>query len=629
MYGFSDHLKAIPLTAFRALRQGSSRYSARMGGAGSIERPFGEGVTRLTLWLPTGPRHVHAYLFEGDSGRILVDTGLGLPGDEEAWEGLAADAIVLTHIHPDHVGGAQHAAESTRAPVHQLGLDYEQCVRVWGSADWPERMAAWFRSHGVPAPVADELIVQGHAVAPFIRFVRDPQLLREGDSVDGWEVLWLPGHADGHVALLRDGVLVSGDVLLEAISPAVGLYPESRPDPLADYLRTLRRIVELVSDPPRFIAAMQLGVTLTSLGIGALGEHALTRAFDPVMATALAVVIAYLLLTFFHVVIGELVPKGVALGHSEGTALVLAAPVRAFFALFWPLIWVLQRSTNFVLGLLGLEPPGGETEVHSEAELKMLLNVSTERGEIEEGEQEMLYKVFDFADKEASDVMVPRPEVVALSIDLPPEECLKAVMESPYTRYPVYRESLDDILGILHVRDLFGALVDRGLGAVEVEQLVRPAYVVPETKDLAALLTEFRRTNQHMAIVIDEYGGVEGIVTLEDLLEEIVGEIEDEFDLPDESVEQVDEDTIRIDGTFPIDDFNEQFRTELPVEDYHTIAGFVFGQLGRAAQAGDEVAHDGMLFRVEEVEGQRIDKLAVTFEQRREESERGGQEAAG
>ena len=386
--------------------------------------------------------------------------------------------------------------------------------------------------------------------------------------------------------------------------------------------RRAKRVLELVSDPPRFIAAMQLGVTLTSLGIGALGEHALTRAFDPVMATALAVALAYLLLTFFHVVIGELVPKGLALGHSEGTALALSAPVRAFFALFWPLIWILQRTTNVVLGLLGLEPPGGETEVHSEAELKMLLNVSTERGEIERGEQEMLYKVFDFADKEASDVMVPRPEVVALSIDLPPEECLQAVMDSPYTRYPVYRESLDDIVGILHVRDLFGALVDRGLAAVQVEQLVRPAYVVPETKDLAALLTEFRRTNQHMAIVVDEYGGMEGIVTLEDLLEEIVGEIEDEFDLPDESVEQVDEDTIRIDGTFPIDDFNEQFRTELPVEDYHTIAGFVFGQLGRAPERGDEVSHDGMVFRVEEVEGPRIDKLAVTFERRREERER-------
>jgi putative hemolysin len=387
--------------------------------------------------------------------------------------------------------------------------------------------------------------------------------------------------------------------------------------------RRAKTVLQIVSDPPRFIAAMQLGVTLTSLGIGALGEQALTHAFDPIMATALAVALAYLLLTFFHVVIGELVPKGVALGHAETTALIVSAPVRGFFFGLRPLIWVLQRSTEVVLKLMGLDPPGAESEVHSEAELKMLLNASAESGEIEQGEQEMLYKVFDFADKEASDVMVPRPEVVALSVALPPEEALAAVIDSPYTRYPVYRESLDDVVGILHVRDLIKAMYDRGLASVELEELVRDAYIVPETKDLAALLTEFRRTNQHMAVVVDEYGAMEGIVTLEDLLEEIVGEIEDEFDLPDESVEQVDEDTIRIDGTFPIDDFNERFRTDLPIEDYHTLAGFVFGLLGRAAEPGDEISHDGLRFEVVDVEGSRIDKLAVTFEQRRRERERG------
>jgi putative hemolysin len=391
--------------------------------------------------------------------------------------------------------------------------------------------------------------------------------------------------------------------------------------------RRARTVVQIVADPPRFIAAMQLGVTLTSLGIGALGEHALTRAFDPIVATAIAVALAYLLLTFLHVVIGELVPKGIALNHSEAVALAVSAPVRGFFVLMNPLIWVLQRSTELVLRALGLEPPGAENEVHSEAELRMLLNASAESGEIEQGEQEMLYKVFDFADKEASDVMVPRPEVVAISVDMPPEEALTAVIDSPYTRYPVYRESLDDVVGILHVRDLIKAMHDRGLAQVRIEELVRDAYIVPETKDLAALLTEFRRTNQHMAIVVDEYGAMEGIVTLEDLLEEIVGEIEDEFDLPDESVEQVDEDTIRIDGTFPIDDFNERFRTDLPDEDYHTVAGFVFGLLGRAAEPGDEVSHDGLHFEVVDVEGSRIDKLAVTFEQRRRERER--DEAAG
>ena len=383
--------------------------------------------------------------------------------------------------------------------------------------------------------------------------------------------------------------------------------------------RRARGVLRITSDPLRFIAAMQLGVTLTSLGIGALGEHALSKAFDAWVATALAIAIAYLLLTFFHVVIGELVPKAVALGHSEGTALIVSAPVRGFFILARPLIWVLQRATEVVLRVLGQEPPGAEDEVHSEAELRMLVSQSTEHGEIEEQEQEMLYKVFDFADKKASDVMVPRPEVVALSIDLPPEECLEAVMDAPFTRYPVYRGDLDEIVGILHVRDLFHALRDRGMAQVEIEDIVRPAHIVPETKDLAALLTEFRRTNQHMSVVVDEYGEMEGIVTLEDLLEEIVGEIEDEFDLPDESIEQVDDDTIRIDGTFPIDDFNERFHTDLPAEDYHTMAGFVFGLLGRAPEVGDDISHDGMRFDVLEVEGSRIGRLAVTFEQRRDQ----------
>jgi CBS domain containing-hemolysin-like protein len=386
--------------------------------------------------------------------------------------------------------------------------------------------------------------------------------------------------------------------------------------------RRARDVLRITADPPRFIAAMQLGVTLTSLGIGALGEVALSRLFDKAISTVLAVIFAYLVLTFLHVVIGELVPKGLALGHSEGTALIVAAPVRVFFIVMRPLIWFLEACTEIVLRWLGQKPPGADDDVLSEAELRMLVSRSTQHGEIEQQEQEMLYKVFDFADKEAKDVMVPRPEVVALSIDLPPEQCLEAVMDSPFTRYPVYRESLDNVVGILHVRDLFRALRDRGMHEVKVEDIIRPAHIVPETKDLAALLAEFRRANQHMAIVVDEYGDMEGIVTLEDLLEEIVGDIEDEFDLPDESVEQIDEDTVIIEGTFPIDDFNERFQTTLPHEDYHTMAGFVFGLLGRQPEAGDTIMHDGMRFDVLEVEGSRILKLAVTFEQRREQRDR-------
>jgi putative hemolysin len=296
--------------------------------------------------------------------------------------------------------------------------------------------------------------------------------------------------------------------------------------------------------------------------------------------------------------------------------------VRGFFVALKPLIWVLQRSTEVVLSVFGLKPPGGDMEVYSEAELKMLLSRSREEGEIEQQEQEMLYKVFDFADKEVSAVMVPRPEVVALSVELPPEEALAAMIDSPYTRYPVYRESLDKIIGMLHVRDLFSAIVDRGISGVELEALVRPAYVVPETKDLAALLAEFRRMNQHMAIVVDEYGDLEGIVTLEDLLEEIVGEIEDEFDLPDESVEHLPDGRMRIDGTFPIDDFNEQFHRELPIEDFHTVGGFVFGLIGRAPERGDEVEHDGTRFKVLDVEGSRIERLEVELVPHEPEEER-------
>jgi putative hemolysin len=377
--------------------------------------------------------------------------------------------------------------------------------------------------------------------------------------------------------------------------------------------RRARAVRRITSDPPRFIAAMQLGVTISSLAIGALGEQVLATKFDTFMASFLAVLLALLIVTFLHVVIGELVPKGIALGHPERTALAVSTPVRWFFTVFKPLIWLLEESSAVILRALGLQPPGAEHEAHSEAELRMLLTSSAEQGEIEHEEEQIITKVFDFADKDAADVMVPRPEVVAISIELPADEALKAVLESPYTRYPVYRGSLDDIVGVLHIRDLIEAMHDRGLGSVDIASIVRPAYMVPETKDLGALLAEFRRTNQHLAIVIDEYGSMEGIVTLEDLLEEIVGEIEDEFDLPDETVERIDEDTIRIDGTFTIDDFNEQFHCDLPDEDFHTVAGFVFGLLGRGAAPGDEVSHDGLQFHVDSVEGQRIDRLTVTF----------------
>jgi glyoxylase-like metal-dependent hydrolase (beta-lactamase superfamily II) len=218
-----------------------------MADAGIIEQAFvslEDGISRLTLPLPTGPRHVHCYVADG----TLFDTGLGL-GDAP-WQALHVDRIAISHFHPDHVGGAAVASAVTGAAVFQGAVDYAQCERVWGSRDWPERMAAWFHTHGVPPDSTGELIEQGHAFAPFISFARDPKLLYESSRVGGWDVVELPGHADGHLGFLRDDVLVAGDHLLAQISPAVGLYPESRPDPLGDYLASLERTIELA---PRIV----------------------------------------------------------------------------------------------------------------------------------------------------------------------------------------------------------------------------------------------------------------------------------------------------------------------------------------------------------------------------------------
>jgi putative hemolysin len=386
--------------------------------------------------------------------------------------------------------------------------------------------------------------------------------------------------------------------------------------------RPARRALQLMDEPVRFISTVQVGITVFGILLGALGGPLLSDYFDPWLSREVAFVLAFLILTYLSVVLGELVPKAIALQRAERLAVFLAAPLGWLGRISYPLVWVLQRSANGISRLFGVRPAPAGLTMHTEEDIRLIV---AQTPEIEPGEEEMVYKVFDFADKEVHEVMVPRPEVVALSVELPSQEALAAMIDSPYTRYPVYRGSLDDIVGILHVRDLFSALYDRGIENVEIEELVRDGYVVPETKDLAAMLAEFRRTNQHMALVIDEYGSFQGIVTLEDLLEEIVGEIEDEYDLPDESVEELGDGRIRVDGTFPIDDFNERFAKELPQEDYHTLAGFVFGQLGRGAEAGDEVLHDGIRFRVVEVDGPRIERLDVEFlseeERDREEEE--------
>jgi glyoxylase-like metal-dependent hydrolase (beta-lactamase superfamily II) len=213
-----------------------------------------EGIRRVTLPLPFPPGHVHVYLLRGESGWTAVDTGLGLPEAGSRWRGISASLdeplvkLVITHFHPDHVGAGADIVALLGVTAHQGELDYAQCEAVWGSLDWPERVAAWLEGHGTPSAIARDVLRQGKLARPFIRPAERPEPLHEGDTLDGWGVLDLPGHADGHIGLVRDGVLVAGDHLLPDISPAVGRYADGRPDPLGAYLESLRRTVELAPD---------------------------------------------------------------------------------------------------------------------------------------------------------------------------------------------------------------------------------------------------------------------------------------------------------------------------------------------------------------------------------------------
>jgi putative hemolysin len=416
--------------------------------------------------------------------------------------------------------------------------------------------------------------------------------------------------------LLAIFLLVLGNAVFVAAEYALVTARRTRLEPEAQAgSRPARAALDLMDHPTKFIGTVQIGITVFGIALGAVGQPLVTEYFDGALSYGIAYALAFLILTYLSVSLGELVPKAIALQRAEGIAKVLAVPLELLQAIVKPFTWVLHQTADFVTRLFGVPPAPAGVVAHTEDDIRLIVAGAEDAGVIATTEEEMLYKVFDFADKEVHEVMVPRPQVVAISITMPTEEALRALLESPYTRYPVYRESLDEIAGILHVRDLFTALHDRGIANVDLESLLRPAYIVPETKDLAALLSEFRSQNQHLAIVVDEYGVMEGIVTLEDLLEEIVGDIEDEFDLPDESVERLDENRIRIDGTFPIDDFNEQFDRSLEVEDYHTMAGIVFGELGRAPEVGDEVQIDGLALRVVEIEGSRIQRLEVEFKE--------------
>lgn len=402
------------------------------------------------------------------------------------------------------------------------------------------------------------------------------------------------------------------------------------------------RIQELVDDGSRrallvrhalddinqFVSTAQIGITMCSLGIGFLGEPAVASLIRGPLETlgleeavhVVSFIIAFSILTYFHVVVGEVAPKNFALQKAERISLMSIPLLTVLRRTFTPLIWVLNGSADILFRIVGVEPAPGMHLIHSEEELKMLVSQSSKGGVLEDSEQEMLYNVFDFADTDVAEVMVPRPDVVAFPVDMPTAELLAAVASQPFTRYPIFRGSMDDVLGILHIRDLFTAAEQFGKDHVVVERLLRTAHVVPESKSLAGLLADFRRSKSHMALVIDEYGSLAGIATLEDLIEEIVGEIDDEHDRPERPLERISEGHIRVDGKYSVEELNERFGLDLPSDDYHTIGGVVFGLLGQAPNEGDVVRCNGTRMEVVETDGPRIVHVDVIMGHDRDEA---------
>jgi putative hemolysin len=373
--------------------------------------------------------------------------------------------------------------------------------------------------------------------------------------------------------------------------------------------RGAQAALRLMDDPVRVISTTQVGITAIGILTGAVGEPVVRDLLGDGVPTWVGFIIAFSVVTYLSAVFGELVPKALTLDRAETLAAAVARPVEAISKVFRPIVWVLERSAEVVLRPFGVREVVAGEGVRSADELRALVDEAEGSGVIPRAQEELLHNVFDFASREAADVMIPEPDVAWLDAELTPGAALDQVAERAYSRYPVGRGSLDRVVGVVHVRDL--VIAARREPTTTIGELVQPALVVPETKDLGALLRELRENRRHMAIVVDEYGGTAGIVTLEDILEEIVGEIEDEYDLPDDRLERIDDDTVLIAGSMTIDDFNEIVGTRLDTHGARTMAGLVFNLLGRRPREGDEVSAGDVQMRVEQVDGARITRLRV------------------
>jgi len=396
---------------------------------------------------------------------------------------------------------------------------------------------------------------------------------------------------------------------------------------IADGNRTAQTVKQVIHDPDRFIAATQLGITMASLGLGWVAEPALAHLIEPIFrvlpttwvapsAHAVAAgAIAFALITFLHVVVGELAPKSVALAYPEQTALWVVKPTVLFENIFRPVIWALNGAGNGLLKLIGLHRAAGHQLVHSVEELKMLVSASTASGELEPREKEMLHNVFEFDDKRVREVMTPRPEIVAVDENTTIADFLQTFSEASHTRFPIYAENIDSITGFVSIKDVLRAISTQGAAALDqtARDLARAALFVPESKTIGHLFAEMQARKVQLAIVIDEFGGTAGMVTLEELIEEIVGRLGDESEEEAPQVETIDERTTQIDAQLRVEEVNEQLGIQLPErEDYQTIAGYILHTLHRIPKEGDQLKVENVKLTITAMKGPKIEKVLVT-----------------
>jgi len=377
-------------------------------------------------------------------------------------------------------------------------------------------------------------------------------------------------------------------------------------------------VYQLQNDPDRFLAAVQIAITLLGSLASAIAGAVAIQFLKPLLASvplraisssseSLSLLLVVLVVTYLTLVLGELVPKSLALQHSEKMALWVARPIDLFSRLSSPFIRILTASNRLVLRILGAKSPL-QAPLISEEEVKMMVREGIEKGVFDQVEQQLIYSVFEFTDTSVKEVMVPRPRIKALSIDSSPSDILGMIQETGFSRFPIYGKDLDDVRGILYTKDVMRLLA--GKKSIVLSELLHPAHFVPETKMISDLLPELLRRRVHMALIIDEYGSVEGLITIEDLIEELVGEIHDEYEPLEAGVERSRDGSLLIDAHLSIHDLESRYGLPFPESsEFETLAGFMLSRLQRIPQGGESVQHQDWKFTIVNVDGRRITKV--------------------